>query len=73
MRGSVDNLTDIEVHIHAETKRGEPNAGAILVSLDGEKKSAVWLPKSAVEFEETSPGIWTVTLPLAMAMEKGLV
>lgn len=67
------DIIDIDVTIHAESKRGESNAGAILVSLDGEKTKAVWLPKSAIEFEQTSPGIFRVTLPERLALDKGLI
>lgn len=61
------DLIDLEMSLHHETER------AILVSDDGERKNAVWLPKSQCEFEETSPGIVKVTLSERTATEKGLV
>lgn len=67
------NLIDISVHLHHETKPGRSDEGAILVSDDGERGNAVWLPKAAIEFEETSPCIFTVTLPERLAQEKGLI
>lgn len=67
------DIVDIDVTIHAESKRGESNAGVILVSLDGEQTKAVWLPKSAVEFKQTNPKIFRVTLPEWLALDKGLI
>jgi hypothetical protein len=64
-----NDTIDIEVTLHAET------ALAILVSDDGDEDTAVWLPKSQIEY----PGIAikgfviTVTLPEWLAMDKGLI
>lgn len=67
------NLTDIEVEVHHETEKG------LLVSLDGEKENAQWLPKSLIEVEFDASalykrrGIAVVTLPVRLAKEKGLI
>jgi hypothetical protein len=62
------DLVDIEACRHAETSR------AILVSDDGERKHAVWLPKQHCEI---APGKAsnrvTVTMPEWLAVDKGLV
>lgn len=60
------NLLDIEVFLHHET------AAAVLVSDDGERSKAVWLPKSAIEIERRNGGTILVTLPDTLAIEKGL-
>ncbi len=40
----------------------------------GNKEEAVWLPLSQIEIEETGfAGIFTVTLPEWLALEKGLI
>jgi hypothetical protein len=44
-----------------------------LVSLDGERDNAVWLPKSAIEMEPKRDGVYTITLPERLAIDKGLV
>lgn len=61
------DLIDLTMQRHHETEK------AILVSDDGERAKAVWLPKSAVEVEEKGRGIVVVTLPEPLAIEKGLV
>lgn len=61
------DLIDLTMHRHHETER------AILVSDDGNREKAVWLPKSAVEVEEKGRGVVIVTLPEPLAIEKGLV
>lgn len=60
------NITDIELHLHHRTEK------AVLVSDDGDRESAVWLPLSQIEIDEQG-NIATVTLPEALAIEKGLV
>jgi len=61
------NLIDLTLQRHHETEK------AILVSDDGDREKAVWLPKSAVEVEEKGKSIVIVTLPEPLAIEKGLV
>lgn len=61
------DLIDILACRHAETNR------AILISDDGEKKNAVWLPKQHVEIEEAKTGYVTVTMPEWLALDKGLI
>lgn len=60
------DLVDVEVFKHAETGK------AILVSDTGDKKDAVWLPKSQVEIEDDGKTV-TVTLPEWLAQDKGLI
>lgn len=66
-----DRLTDLRMVLHHETDK------AVLVSLDGERDSAVWLPKSAIEIEAgpMANGVryHDVTLPERLAIDKGLV
>lgn len=74
-RGNSD-LIDLTLQEHARTKL------AILVSDDGESKSAVWLPLSQIEVAPVAgTGAGTgaakrlvlVTLPSWLAEDKGLV
>lgn len=67
------NLIDIEVVIHHETKPNEPDEGAVLVSLDGDSNKAKWVPKSAAEIERKERRRAILTMPEALAIEKGLV
>lgn len=60
------NIIDVEVALHHRTEK------AVLVSVGGDKNSAVWLPMSQVEVDDsTSPVI--VTLPEWLALDKGLI
>lgn len=67
-----ERLHDCDLHLHHETP------DAILVSDDGDREQAVWLPKSKIEFEP-KPGrakgssVVEVTLPEWLAQEKGLI
>jgi hypothetical protein len=61
------NLEDIEVWLHHSTDL------AWLVSTDGERKSAVWVPKSRCEMEHVRGHTWTMTAPQPVLEEKGLV
>lgn len=67
MASNRSQLTDIEVEVHHITER------AILVSTDGERETAVWLPLSVIEVETTAPGRATITLTQKLAEDKGLV
>lgn len=68
------DLHDIECYLHYETHPGQPDEGAIRVSLDGDDKKAVWLPKKAVQFEgKHGRGGYIVTAPKRLLIEKGLV
>jgi len=61
-------LHDVDMFIHVET------AKAVFASLDADKKKAVWLPLSQIELADTKmKGVKTVTLPVWLAEEKGLV
>lgn len=66
MTGKSD-LIDLTMQLHAESQK------AILVSDEGDKTHAVWLPLSQVEIEHKGKGIVVVTLPEWLAIEKGLV
>lgn len=62
-------IIDIAGCLHAETEK------AILFSDTADKKDAVWLPKSQVEFERdgSQERFVTVTLPEWLAKDKGLI
>ena len=57
-------LFDVNCTLLAETDK------AIHID-DGTKKA--WLPKSQIEYEKERDGTYTVTLPVWLATEKGLV
>ena len=62
------DLVDLDVEkVHATAK-------AVLVTT-GSPEEAVWLPRSAIEIvpKEGFPGLYVVTLPERLAIEKGLV
>lgn len=63
------DLVDLTVHVHHETDR------AVLVSVDGNRSAAVWLPKTAIELERrrAAPTTADLTLPEQLAVDKGLV
>ena len=62
------NLIDITVEIEAETDK------AVLVH-EGDKSKAVWLPRSQIEIEKNAlnGGIYEITLPEWLALDKGLI
>lgn len=60
------DLLDLELWLHHET------AAAVLVSADGERSKAVWLPKSAIEIERRNGGTVLVAVPRNLAIDKGL-
>lgn len=59
------------MQLHVDAK------AAIFVSDDGDKRHAVWLPKSQIEYEirERNGGaaLVEVTLPEWLALDKGLI
>ena len=71
------NLVDLTVYLHHETKPGNLDEGAYLVSDDGDKGKAVWFPKSLTELhgiESGTPGnIFEMTVPENVAIEKGFL
>ena len=67
------NIVDIEVTLHHETKVGNVDEGALLISLDGNNDSAVWVPKSQIEFEQETGRSYSVSLPYWLAYDKGLI
>lgn len=64
---SKSDLVDLTMQLHAET------AKAVLVSDDGDKAKAIWLPLSQCEIERKADGIVIVTLPEWLAIQRGLV
>lgn len=60
------DLVDVTVQAHVESEK------AILVSDDGERDNAVWLPKSQIEIERKTSNIMVITMPEWLAVEKGL-
>lgn len=61
-------LVDLDnMVLHHETDK------AWLVSKDGERENAVWLPKSQAEVEMLKWNLCNVTMPEWLAVEKGLV
>lgn len=66
-------IIDLEVQLHHETKPESEDEGAFLVSLDGDRKRAVWIPKSAAQIEHKGRGVVKLTLSEALALEKGLI
>jgi hypothetical protein len=66
MSGKSD-LVDLTMQLHHE------NARAILVSDDGDRDNAVWVPLSHCEIEHKASGIVIVTMPEWLALDKGLL
>lgn len=61
------SLIDLQLRLHAETER------AILVSDDGDREKAVWLPLSQIEVNRRDGAVIDVTAPEWLATEKGLI
>lgn len=64
---SKSDLVDLTMQLHHETGK------AVLVSDDGDKAKAVWIPLSQCEIERRANGIVIVTMPEWLATDKGLV
>lgn len=61
------DVIDIDGAVEARTEK------AVLFHT-GNKEEAVWLPLSQIEIEDTGfKGIFTVTLPEWLALDKGLI
>ena len=60
-------VVDLEMIRHHSTEK------AILVSLDGEKKNAVWLPLSRIEIGEERGRKVSLQVEYDLAFEKGLI
>jgi len=68
------DLVELTLHQHHETRQGEVNFGAYLVSDDGEREGAVWLPKSQCERgRNVGPGVFEFEMPEWLATDKGLL
>lgn len=70
MPKNLPEIVDLTLELHAETKLGETDAGAILVSEDG-GDTKVWLPKSQVEIHERDDrnGVVKVLVPVWLARQ----
>ncbi|MGQ4813067.1 hypothetical protein ACCZ74_12305 [Agrobacterium vitis] len=65
---SNSDLVDIAACRHAETEK------AILISDDGDRKRAVWVPKEHCEIEtDNFKNFITVTMPEWLALDKGFI
>ena len=65
------DLVDVDVYLHHST---DGDTGAHKVSLDGDDKTAIWVPKSACEIErQNGSTVWVLTLREALAIDKGLI
>ena len=62
-----ERVVDVEVQIHVRTDR------AILVSLDGDKDNAVWLPLSAAQVQSQKGRIVEVEVQEWLAKDRGLI
>jgi hypothetical protein len=65
-----NDIINVECTLHADPA----GALAILVSSDGLEDSAVWLPRSQIEYDRNASvgDIITVTMPEWLATDKGL-
>ena len=63
---SKSDLIDVAVQLHHETEK------AWLVSDDGDKKRAIWIPKSQAEIEAKG-GAHILTMPEWLALDKRLI
>lgn len=59
------DLIDLTLQLHHRTER------AILVSDDGVRETAVWLPLAQVEVEPGQRGTVIVTMPEWLAIDRG--
>jgi hypothetical protein len=60
-------LVDLEMRLHHETDK------AVLVSDDGDRDHAIWVPLSQCEIEHKKNGYVVVTMPSWLAKDKGLI
>lgn len=60
------DLADIDVQLHHETEK------AWLVSSDGDRENAIWIPKSQAEIEPKGKH-HVLTCPEWLATDKGLI
>lgn len=61
-------IIDLSMQLHHETD------AALLLSDDGERDNAVWIPKSWVEdVDRTRDPIIEISLPEWLALKKGLI
>lgn len=61
------DILDLDVQVHAKTDRG------LMVSADGDKEKAVWLPLSQIEVDMRGNGVAVIAIPEWLALEKGLI
>lgn len=67
------NLEDIDVQLHHTTKHDDGSPKAYLVSTDGDRKNAKWVPASLVELEHKGGTRHVLTGPQDVLEDKGLV
>ena len=67
MTNMKSDLVDIMVELHHQTEK------AWLVSTTGQGDDAKWIPKSAGELEKEPNGLFTLTIPERLAIDKELV
>jgi hypothetical protein len=67
MSSGASDLHEVTVQVHHKT------AKAILVSDDGDKNKAKWLPLSQCEVEDLKDGIAIITAPIWLFRDKGLL
>jgi hypothetical protein len=60
-------LVDLDMKLHHQTEK------AVLVSDDGERDNAIWIPLSQCEVEHKKDGYVVVTMPEWLAKDKGLI
>ncbi len=66
-RSEIVELHEFDLHFHLETEK------AILVSENGIRDAAFFLPKSRIKYEKRGAGSVNVTCPEWLALEKGLL
>ncbi len=66
-RVETSELHEFDLHFHLETEK------AIMVSENGIREAAFFLPKSRIKFEKRGPGSVNVTCPEWLAVQKGLL
>jgi hypothetical protein len=61
------DLVEVDIVLHHETDK------AYLVSTDGKRDKAVWIPKSQCQQVDGEGQHWTLEMPEWLAIDRGLV
>lgn len=61
------NTVEIQCHYHHDTNE------AIKVSLNGDDKNAIWLPKELIEITYDNGEVVVMSVPEWLAYDKGLI